>query len=643
MFRILFIVPYDAIQLEVEQAVNLYKPKGMSIDLTNVIGVEDTEKLNIGIYDLIIARGITYATIKQMDPNKPIIEIGVTGFELIRAISEAKSLYNPKKIAVVGWKDMIHAVKELGNLCDMEILCQSVESDQEAKMVTGELKKQGVEVIVGGLMACNAADANGLPCVFIKTVKETIEKSVVEAINTARAIIEQQDKANLFKTIMDYSTEAIISVDKTGHITTMNKMAYRILNLPYQMELIGKSIQDVMPHSKLSEVIVSGKSEMNKVIKYQGTLLNTNIVPLEVKGDVKGAIKMFQKVTKIQEVESEIRKAIHKKGLVAKYTFDNIIGESSTVKKTIGAALKYSRVSSNILLIGETGTGKELFAQGIHQASNRKEGPFVAINCAALPENLLETELFGYVEGAFTGALKGGKVGFFELAHGGTVFLDEINEVSLSLQAKLLRVLEEKEIRRVGDDRVIPIDVRIITATNANLGEKVERGEFRRDLLYRLNVLNIKIPPLREREDDILALAEYYINKFNLKFEKHIEAIEEDARQAFMEYRWPGNIRELKNICERLVVLSEYSMITYEDFIAQVSFEGEMLDIIKREPVKGKHYVQRDPILNIDKLESYTILEALEKAGHNKSIAAKMLGISRSTLWRKLKEIEDND
>lgn len=640
MFKILFIVPYDAIQQEVEEAIKCYRPKGISIEATNVIGVEDTKKLNIDIYDLIIARGITYATIKHMHPTKPIVEIGVTGFELIRAIGEAKNLYNPKKIAVVGWKDMIHTVKELGELCDIEIICHFVESDIDAKMVIKELKKLGVEVIVGGLMACNAADMNQLPCVFIKTVKETVEKSVIEAINTAHAIIEQQNKANLFKIIMDHSTEGIISVDPVGTITTINKMAYKILKLPYQMDIVGQSIQDIMPNSNFNEVLSSGMPEINKLVKYQGALLNASKVPLKVKGDIKGVIHLIQNVKNIQKVESEIRKVIHKKGLIAKYSFGNIIGKSESIKTTIAAAIKYSRVQSSVLLVGETGTGKELFAQGIHQESHRREGPFVAINCAALTENLLETELFGYVEGAFTGALKGGKIGLFELAHGGTVFLDEINEISLNLQAKLLRVLEEKEIRRVGDDRVIPINVRIITATNMYLSEKVDRGEFRRDLLYRLNVLNIKIPPLRERGEDIVILAQHYIDKFSEKFDKHIIQMDEQAKQAFMTYKWPGNIRELKNICERLSVLSDGEPITYEAFVAQTGCEEEMLDIIQREPLKQKRQVDVNNVLNMQRLEEETILEALEKTGQNKSEAAKMLGMSRSTLWRKLKEME---
>lgn len=221
----------------------------------------------------------------------------------------------------------------------------------------------------------------------------------------------------------------------------------------------------------------------------------------------------FQDVTRIQEMEGKFYRKIHLRGHVAKYTFDDILFQSSEIKRTIETAQRYSEVDSNILIIGETGTGKEIFAQSIHNHSNRKNNPFVAINCAALPENLLESELFGYAEGAFTGAMKGGKQGFFELAHRGTIFLDEIGEISPKMQSRSLRVLQEREIMRIGDDKVIPVDVRILSATNKDLMQMVKSNDFREDLYYRLSVLDLVLPPLRERREDIPLLVNAFIQK----------------------------------------------------------------------------------------------------------------------------------
>jgi propionate catabolism operon transcriptional regulator len=285
-------------------------------------------------------------------------------------------------------------------------------------------------------------------------------------------------------------------------------------------------------------------------------------------------------------------------------------------------------------MIGETGTGKELFAQSIHNASSRRLEVFVAVNCAALPENLLESELFGYVEGAFSGAAKGGKIGLFELAHKGTIFLDEVSEIPINLQAKLLRVLQEREIRKIGDHKVMPIDVRIICASNMDLEEKVRESKFRQDVLYRLNVLNLRIPPLCERNEDIENLAKYFISKYCRKFNKFTPELTAKAIDILKNYRWPGNVRELRNICERLVVFSESGYITEDDL------EGLFKNNNKVETI-----IEQKSTLNVSKELGVTsendvdaILKLMQSINFNKTEAARILGISRTTLWRRLKE-----
>ncbi|OON92755.1 MAG: hypothetical protein ATN32_09450, partial [Candidatus Epulonipiscium fishelsonii] len=620
--------------------IQKYQTTQIAVETTHVIGVKETIALNLEVYDLVIARGITYATLKNLYPDKPLIEIGVTGYELIKGISDAKQKYNPDRVAVVGWKGMISSVQDLDEISNLSIECFDMKSDKEAKQKIELVKQKGIPVVVGGLTACKIATSMGLRTIFIKTSKEVVEKTIMEAINTAKIINEKQDRANLLKTILDYSTEAILSINEHGKITSINRSAKKILNIAPSLDVTGMDIEEVIVDPNLRDIMKTIESTNNQIQNYAGTLLTINSIPIKVKNEIKGAVKLFQRATKIQEVESELRKSLYKKGLISKYTFKSIIGESYAIQQTINDAYKYSQANSNILIIGETGTGKELFAQSIHNASNRKKGPFVAINCAALPENLLETELFGYVEGAFTGALKGGKAGLFELANNGTIFLDEINEVSLSLQSKLLRVLEEKEIRRVGDIKVININVRIITATNSNLYKKIELGQFRRDLLYRLNILDLRIPPLRERNTDILLLTEFYIERFCSKLSRTPFKLDNSAKEAFLKYYWPGNIRELKNICERLSVLNENKYITKYDFLKHTNIADKMLDVINTPNQTNSFVSLNQDFLNVGDRTTEAILEALEKSNNNKTLAAKMLGISRSTLWRKIKEIE---
>ena len=340
-----------------------------------------------------------------------------------------------------------------------------------------------------------------------------------------------------------------------------------------------------------------------------------------------GALIFIKNTDRIIEEESRIRRGLSEKGLTAKYTFEDILGQSAAIRENIRMAERYSGVNSNVLIIGETGTGKELFAHSIHQASKRSHQPFVALNCAALPENLLESELFGYEAGAFSGASKGGKTGLFELAHKGTIFLDEIGEIPITLQAKLLRVLQEKEIRRIGSTSVHPVDVRVISATNINMEEKIKEGKFRSDLYYRLNLLDISIPPLRERKEDIQELVDHYLTRFACEMGKSIPTVTKDAARILKEHSWPGNVRELRNICERLTVLNDTSIID-EELLCQ-------LKIFRKEETfsVGETADSRED----------SVYDRLKPRKKKKDLAEE-LGVSRTTLWRmakRQKELEE--
>jgi propionate catabolism operon transcriptional regulator len=341
---------------------------------------------------------------------------------------------------------------------------------------------------------------------------------------------------------------------------------------------------------------------------------------------------MLQNTEEIRDTESRIRKQLRSRGLVAKYKFQDIVGEDESMKKLVDNAIKYSKVDSNVLIIGESGTGKELFAQSIHNASIRSSQPFVAINCAALPEQLLESELFGYAEGSFSGASKGGKIGLFEQAHKGTIFLDEIGEMPLPLQAKLLRVLQEKEIRRIGDDRVVPVDVRVISATNIDFANMLSNRQFRLDLYYRINLLNIHIPPLRQHPKDIIVLFRNFIEMYLARVGLPAPDITIGAINFLEAHTWPGNVRELQNICERIAVIGGGGKV--DESVIQMAGLND----------SGNLYSAHSQLSSANSADMQTSLEYLEqmltKKRETKAEMAKRLGISRSTLWRRLKDNE---
>ena len=340
--------------------------------------------------------------------------------------------------------------------------------------------------------------------------------------------------------------EGIVGVNESGKIFACNQKAEEILRVERKL-VIGKGGEEVFAYIPFHQCLEEKEEISEKIVKLNGINISIKVVPVMRNQECTGAFATVQRFNDVEKKQNELRSQIMHKGHCARYTFDDIVGVSEAVQKTKEISAKMSRTESPVLIIGETGTGKELLAHAVHHASKRKDGPFIAINVAAMPENLLESELFGYEEGAFTGAKKGGKIGLFEFAHKGTLFLDEVEGMSPLLQIKLLRVLQEREIMRIGGTQIIKIDVRIIAATNESLEKKVEDGTFRKDLYYRLNTLPVMVPPLRERGDDIFLL----LNQFKEELHSSYE-LSEEVKRFFISYLWPGNIRELRNVAEYL-------------------------------------------------------------------------------------------
>ncbi len=399
---------------------------------------------------------------------------------------------------------------------------------------------------------------------IFKALKFSEEKTRLLSARYIRDIIDQIKKTkamadvnnhikNQLQTIINTVHDGIVALDEKKTISVFNPIAEEIFCYPRE-GILEKNIEDRSIRKDIFSILGNKEEERERFVKINNKYVVINSSYIKKDNSKAGIVYTLKDVTEIRRLEEELRRKLISRDNCARYTFNDITGNSKAIKNTRNLARKISRSDSPILIYGESGTGKELFAHAIHNASKRHQYPFVAVNFAALPESLLESELFGYEEGAFTGAKKGGKPGLFEQAHGGTIFLDEIGDAPVSFQIRLLRVLQEKEVRRIGSSRIIPIDVRVISATNKDLKALIEKGEFRQDLYYRLNVLPVRIPALRHRKQDILSLAETFYKKcFNGRFTVKAADYFKPIREWLLAYNWPGNIRELQNVVEYLV------------------------------------------------------------------------------------------
>ncbi len=386
-------------------------------------------------------------------------------------------------------------------------------------------------------------------------------------------------------------------------------------------ELLNQSFYHLFHSNELDTAILKRKTTTNIVIPYATKRFAIDYILISPDNPHSSAVIRFQQVEYIQEAGNIIRKKLRDKGFYAKYVFEDIIHRSEAMKELLQVAGQYSKTTSNIMLQGETGTGKELFAQSIHNASPIADGPFVAVNCAALSSALLESELFGYAPGAFTGALRSGKTGLFELANDGTLFLDEITEIDIYLQAKLLRALQAHEIMRIGDNKIIPTNVRIISATNKNPAGEIAAGSFRGDLFFRLNVLDLQIPPLRERKPDISCLFLHYFEKFAGTKNTSAKPPSEQFLRLLTNYSWPGNVRELENLVEKYVSL-------------QGLFNQQLIETMILKPLAIQPEASRQSATTLEEIIINTVATTYREQGHNISHTAAKLNIDRNTVKR---------
>lgn len=485
-------------------------------------------------------------------------------------------------------------------------------------------------------LACGAApifspEGEFLAVLGVATPLPAAHPHTLGMVVAAAAAVENQlglERASdqLYSVVQSIS-DGLIAIDNNGLITHMNGVAGSIFGLLPE-DCIGRPVEEIFRDSfALLRVIKTGREGFNDrelAVDINGRRVRVTVTSRPICSQ-QG--KTFGVVLTCREMKSVQRLVNRMVGAQARFTFADLIGEDPEFTETISIARRVARTDSTVLIVGESGTGKEMFAQAIHNASPRRNGPFVAINCAALPRDLVESELFGYEEGAFTGAKRGGRPGKFELASGGTLFLDEIGDIPLETQVSLLRVLQERQVTRIGGHTAIPVEIRVIAATNRDIARLVEEGHFRLDLYYRLNVINLTIPPLRERGEDVLLLARYFLQRFAEQLGLREITMDPEVEELFLQYQWPGNVRELQNVIEQAVHLLEDDILLPEhlpeEFLTASSGEGEV-----SLPARAS---------SLAKLEQAAVLEALRSARGNISQAARWLGVGRTTLYRKIR------
>ncbi|MGD8189099.1 sigma 54-interacting transcriptional regulator [Brevibacillus ginsengisoli] len=469
-----------------------------------------------------------------------------------------------------------------------------------------------------------------------------IFRDITEVMALAEEVTDLKELKSMLQAIINSSDEAISVVDAQGYGILFNPAYTRITGLGHD-EVIGKPASaDISEGESMHMQVLRTKKPVRGVPMKLGPKrkdVMVNVAPVIVDGELKGSVGVVHDISELKTLTEELEKARRLiRTLEAKYTFDEIIGESEPMKVAIEQAGKAAHTPATVLLRGESGTGKELFAHAIHNDSQRKYNQFIRVNCAAISESLLESELFGYEEGAFTGAKRGGKRGLFEEASGGTIFLDEIGELSIGMQAKLLRVLQEREIVRVGATKAIPIDVRVIAATHVNLESAISSGRFREDLYYRLNVVPIHIPPLRQRKEDMKPLVRFLLRKYNLEYGRNVQDISDDAMSRLLHYQWPGNVRELENVLGRaLINMKLHETIIYEGHLP--TLEQRSSNTPEPNPSKNKLTDKRKLKEVLDDAERTHIRLVLEQCQGNRTEAARELGVSLRNLYYKLEKL----
>ncbi len=591
-----------------------------------------------GPIDVVVAAGSNGAYLRQ-HLDTPVVLVKVGGFDLMQALAQAQQL--APTVGLITYQGMAPDLAPFEPLFRLGVIQRSYQTEEEAVSAVQALKAQGVQVVVGSGTVADVADQMGLSGIFLYST-EAVREALHDAVEVARASRIELAKRERLNTILAQLSDGVVAVDQDERIQTLNPALAQWLGITPE-QWLGQRLSEVCPELGLQTTLRLGVQELEKIERVRGKALIVNRIPILEQGVLTGAVISCQDPISIQRVDRQIRTRIQPHAASGRYELGQFLGTSPVAERVRQAALSCARSQATVLLLGESGTGKELIAQGIHGASDRRELPFVAVNCAAMSETLLESELFGHEEGAFTGARRGGKIGLFEAAHKGTIFLDEIGEMPLPLQTRLLRVLKEREVLRVGSTEPTPVNVRVIAATHRDLMAQVQEGRFRLDLFYRLNILRIDMPALRERLQDLPLIVQDLHQRVSTRLgmaasltRPLIDALLAQATQ----HDWPGNVRELENIIERLMAYAapHAARLANPGSPAQArqllqDTVPELFAAVPATPGLKAHQAQADRA---------EILRVLQACGGDKALASEQLGISRTTLWRKLQQARDS-
>jgi transcriptional regulator, propionate catabolism operon regulatory protein len=580
--------------------------------------------------DAFVAAGSNGAYLRDHAPV-PVALVDVSTTDALQALAHARTL--GRRIGVVNFRRVLPGLERWKDLLrGVQIEQRAYATPEEARAAVAELAANGYEVVVGPGPACEVAEAAGLRSVLLysfECVCETIER----AIEMAHVVKVERERREQLADVIAHVDEAVAAVDASERIVFVNPGFERLVGAR-GADLAGKRLSAVAPELGLARVLETGTAELRAFQKLGARSLVVSRIPMRRRGALTGAVLTGQDSRTLLRVDRDLRSELRPRRFIARYELAGIVGASPPLRTARALAERYAATEGTVLITGESGTGKEMFAQGVHNASRRRERPFVAINCAAFPEALLESELFGYEEGAFTGSRRGGRAGLFEAAHTGTIFLDEVGDVPITLQTRLLRVLQERQVLRLGSNDPTPVDVRVVAATNRDLKREIARGAFREDLYYRLNILPILVPPLRARREDVAPIAEALLRD---ALERHgVPEVLSKALALILPwlegYAWPGNVRELENVLERVAVLYAHHGgaphgVTAEDLRAVLAELFQPAD----ERVAADLRTARGAE------EAAVIERVLGECDGNVTEAAKRLGVGRSTIYRKLR------
>ncbi|NLC35551.1 MAG: propionate catabolism operon regulatory protein PrpR [Alcaligenaceae bacterium] len=604
--------------------------------------------------DAVVAAGSNGQFLRER-LDVPVVLIKPDGFDLMQSLAGAAA--RSQRIALVTYGAPPPELLLFNERFSLQLEIRSYANEGEAQECVDTLAGMGINTVVAPGLVVDLARARGLQGLLLYS-QGAVREAMSAAIDIARVARQETARREKLNIILGQLKDGVVAVGADEKIEAVNPAMEAFIGLPAE-QLLGRRLSAVQGELSLAHTLRTGRAEVEQVQQVGGRTSVVTRLPILEQGRRTGAVLVCQDPVVIQRLDRSLRTRSRPAQHHAKYSLGNLVGESPALQRAKRRALRCAQSAATVLVVGESGTGKELLAQGIHNASERRAQPFVAINCAAFPESLLESELFGYVEGAFTGSSRGGKMGLFEAAHTGTIFLDEIGEMPLSLQTRLLRVLQEREVLRIGATVPTPVDLRVVAATHRDLSRQVRDGLFRQDLYYRLNILGLHLPPLRERHGDLPLLVRHLAEKIALRLNEPRLAddpLVDAVAQAGRNYAWPGNIRELENLIERIMVFrepgAEHRSMTHHElreiapelFAAQEPPGGSELSPDGRyivEPSQSLRLEEQSAVrpveMDIQAVERQHLLSALEKAAGNRDKAARLLGVSRTTLWRRMK------